>query len=265
MAYGDDEPKRNWFTKVLTIVGGLVAYFVVKALVSGGSSFAFRQTIDAEDVENAIQQNEQIAPFYSEMEKRFPLEYQRFLDESVKMAKSGIDQSAISRKGAEYLRSFIASRLNDITAAPNEYILKIARANVDFTEKLRSEDVSLCAAYATSGLSPNVRLSAASTGLLSDIGVATIVAASEGRKAPVSRNTISISDPDSIAFVESMIASGADEEMIVAISEGKDLAVEKQCESGILIYKSALNLPEERATRIIGFLLRESAKQPIPL
>lgn len=264
MAYGDEEKSNGWLKRIGAIPVGIVCYFIIKTVISGGFQLWQARSTSASDVEQAIAGNADVAPLFNQLQQSYPQQYAQFLEEMAANARSGISSDDARRRGAQFVRSFIVSKTNAISQAPVTELRSLAQAQLELTEQLERDGLQLCANYSMVGLSPTTSLQPATSRLMANVGVATILAAHAGERNPANRSLESLSDADANAWAEAMLRSGGTERLLVASSTPNSLSPRDQCDLGKLAYRGALALPQEQSARLIGFLMRESAAMPMP-
>lgn len=263
MAYGDDEKKKR---SPLAIIGGVLAFAAAyggaKSIVNGGWNFYNNSPARFEaNFEEAVTSNPAMASTYGAMKEYFPEDYAGFKADMQRRVSDGATNEEMKAASHAYMRAFTSRHNIDVAHAPSAYLKEFRVTQREVVEKLATESAELCAHFGITGLLPTDRPSKNAQSIIANAARQQIRTAGEGMRKPVMRDTKTITDADSIAFVDAMVKGGLAESEVDLISDSKELSqasAEQQCRVSRAIYNAMNSLPEAQADRVTAIIVSSS-------
>jgi len=229
------------------------------AAAATAQAAAANARVTEEQLRQVLESQPEFRGTYTAFREEFPQDYQAFL---TRMTATANAQGAAAAGVAafHFMRRFMGSRVEDIAAAPDADLDRLADANVSLSRALRGYSVPLCAQFVMSGFSPGVRLSPEILARLDAANTIQLHAAAHAIRGPrVARGPLS---PDLAGlWIRRMWA--LDPASAALLTEGRmeTATPAEQCNAGIMIYQAAAELPAEQGGLVTAHLVRESFRQ----
>lgn len=242
----------SW-TQGWKLILGIFITFVVLSVVMGRSGPPSRASIASQ-----LEDNRQIELTIAALKTHYPSDYEQLLDRLSAAAASG-GLAAADRESAIFMRGFMTSKADSIANASDVELRRIAEADLETTRLLQQHDIGLCAAFTMDGLPPGSHPPDAVYAQLDRAASLRIRAARSGENVPP-RARPRLSPDDARAWLARMDAMDPASAALIRAGGLERAAPAQQCPAGILIYRSALDLPAELSARVTANLIRDSVR-----
>jgi hypothetical protein len=239
------------------IIGGIgLTAIVIGFMVSLVLLLVKRGPLSPADVEAMFERSPPDREATESLKANFPADYQRLLERVAEVSRTDGREAAILETGA-FMRRFIGSKANAITAAPVRELQRIGGGQLALIRVLRDENVGLCAQYAISEPPPGTRMPASALPVLAHLSVYVIEAARAGEQPGRTRRT-TLSEADSRAWLAAMRAIDPATTHLIETDTVTRQPPEAQCRAGVVVYEAVTHLPAATAANVTAFLVRES-------
>jgi hypothetical protein len=264
VGYRTEEQKSSrWsWARVGGILIALIVAGVAKVATRNGIDFIQRKSASTSQVENAFETNEKFGSAFVELKTDFPDDYHRMTTNLASLIRTGATEEQLKQSGFDTMQRFTFGHMSQIASASDETLLSIARAQAAVASSLSAEDQSACAAFGFDGLRPNMQLSPSTLEQITKGTTLMIRAAHEGTTNPHPRNTATLSDTDSKAFVSGMERAGVTRDQFAVFDS--DAAMQRasapdKCHLTVAMYDSMAAMPPSQSARVTAYILMQAA------
>lgn len=220
-----------------------------------------RQTLTVERVDQLLMGSPELSQAFNALRTYYPTEYRAILQRFVALLRSGASLAATQQSSFGEMRSFMASRMDALAAAPDADLASLANAYRDLAETLGRVDVQLCAQWATTGFRPGSQPPPAVLQGLGRISALQITAAHRGEAGggasrpppdPATRQAL-------FARLQAIDPASAG---LIATGGVMNATPEQQCQTGRVLYGAVAELPAPQAAAVTVFLLQQYFRSP---
>lgn len=253
---GDRRAKAVAWGAVGLLVLLFVAGLAMLARAPDNAARLFTGDMTPEQLGAQLRAIPELRGFYEEFERLYPAEHRRYL-QRLSTTYNSRGRAAADREAFQFMRNFMVSKADAMINAPDAELVRLGRANYELVRTLRDTDVALCALYATRGFGEGVRPPPAAIERLGELSRLQIRAAHAGETAKRPPRP-PLSDADYAKWLAAMEA--LDPVLARMISDGsiERAPPERQCAAGIILYRTAAELPEALAASVNAHLFRAS-------
>jgi hypothetical protein len=217
--------------------------------------FLLMQRSSTDSVERRLAARSELTATLAAFRENYPDEYGRYLAALSDITdRQGVE--AADRAATERLRSFIASKVESIAAAPVADLDALADAHLASLERLREAGAALCAAFVRDG-AQGERLPPAALATIGQANALQFRAARHGEGPQrVARSQLSEADGGQwYLAIRRLDPALADRINSGTAGQG---SAEERCATGVTLYRAAAALPPEQAANITAHLARQS-------
>ncbi|RZJ44230.1 MAG: hypothetical protein EON87_10410 [Brevundimonas sp.] len=255
------KPKRSiWqiaLTAVVFIAAAGLARYCTSNMIEGG-----KRAFTSAELETELDRVADTDPVFRTFRDGFPQDWQAFRSGLGADYKTTRSLAELKQKSATRVRAFMFRRVAWTTAAPPAELNAALGAERAFIEQLQRDNVQYCATFGMTGLRGDEALSQQATQLVSQVGVAKLVATRAGRDRPVAYGPMT--EQDAQALFTGMGSGGASPDIVQLMANGgADGTPEQLCTGSVALYRSMDAMPGEQAARVFGAILTNVARAQI--
>jgi hypothetical protein len=259
MAYGDDATRRplsHWLQWGLGLT-------VIGAIALGVTAYRNRPDFAATaDVQQAIKDDERIAPLVAEVARRFPADYKQLWSERLIVLDKSNFKASLQNETAGFFNALLRAHNADILGAPDAALAAIAAARATHIIHLEVDSPEACASYARFAISPFWEKSSEQKQHAAAVDVALLRAADAGSRGRIDRSRSLGVEAANAAFSASETALGMTPKQIEMQSRTSIIGLrdspKARCRAGVLYYQAIARLPAPLAAALVAQDLRTS-------
>lgn len=239
------------------IIGGiLLLVFIVAAAASLVLLGHGRGPKTPADIEALIERSPPDREAMEALKANYPADYRRLLEDAAQAGREH-GQQAAAQEAALFMRRFIRSKLDAISAAPDRELQRMGGGQLELIQALREADVTLCARFAISGPPPGQRMPPGALPVLGRLSVYTIEAARAGEQPGRTPRT-TLSDEDGRAWLAAMREIDPEVAREIETNTVERQPPAAQCRAGVVIYQAVTRLHGHASANVTAYLVRES-------
>jgi hypothetical protein len=235
--------------KWLPLIAALLAAAPVPIAAQG-------RPITAAQVDQMMRNTAPFREMFEALRTHYPTQYRAAIDRIVTSIRTNPDPAAAGSAGFAFMREFMASKVDSLSAAPEADLAALATAYSGLADSLAASNVALCAQWSMVGFGPATVPSADALQRLVSINAAQIRAMRNGETSGAApRGPIEAADMQAIgARMRAIDPEAAD---LMGRGGLASATPALQCRGGQALYRAIAQLEPSRSARVTAHLLRQ--------